>query len=99
LATNDPFFFYNDRLFDPSDSLSPFDSGRHERPCSDLVVSGRLDLANVYPGARLLVREPHVDQALWVLPGALQDQLISKGRLSTISALELSPDSYYPRRG
>jgi multisubunit Na+/H+ antiporter MnhC subunit len=91
LATNDPFFFYNDRLFDPSDSFSPFDSGGHQRPCSDLVVSGRLDLANVYPGARSLVREPHVDQALWVLPGALQDQLISKGRLSPLSALETSP--------
>ncbi|HEY1633492.1 MAG TPA: glycosyltransferase family 39 protein [Acidimicrobiales bacterium] len=93
LATNDPFFFYNDRLFDPSDSFSPFDSGRRQRPCSDLVVSGRLDLANVYPGARLLVREPHVDQDLWVLPGALQDQLINKGRLSPMSALEPSPRS------
>jgi hypothetical protein len=81
LATNIPFFFYNDRLFYPSARFTPFDSAAGQLPCSDLVVSGRLDLGPSYRGARLVTTENRVGQALWVLPGALQDRLNAAGRL------------------
>jgi hypothetical protein len=44
------------------------------RPCGDLVISGRA-LDAVIPGARKLVAERGVAQALWVLPGPTLDRL------------------------
>jgi hypothetical protein len=80
-TTNMPFFFYNDRLFYPSARFSPVDSAAGQLPCSDLVVSGRLDLGSSYRGARLVTVENRVAQALWVLPGALQERLSAAGQL------------------
>ncbi|MGH9074881.1 MAG: hypothetical protein ACRDZQ_12310, partial [Acidimicrobiales bacterium] len=84
VATNDPFSFFNDRLYDPGQRFAPFDSrapGARGRPCSAEVVSGRPDLAASLPGAREVVPGNSVDQALWVLPGPLQDRLAAAGWL------------------
>ncbi|MHB8670660.1 MAG: hypothetical protein ACYDAD_08910 [Acidimicrobiales bacterium] len=84
LATFSLWHAANDRLFHPLVELSGFDSRRSERPCSELVVSGRTDLASVYPGARMVVPEnngPGYSQALWVLPGELATRLDAAGWL------------------
>lgn len=59
------------------------DVGSPEVPCSPLVISGRTDLDEAYPGARLVTREGRgIESYLWVLPGELQEQLEAEGMLS-----------------
>lgn len=51
-------------------------SGRGDPPCGPLVLSSSPSMAQV-EGVRLLSLAPHSGFALWVLPGALQDELAS----------------------
>ena len=56
--------------------------GKVRRPSGELVLSGRLDFSQLYPGARLvglenLPNERYI-QGLWVLPGPLQDTLATR---------------------
>lgn len=48
-------------------------SATPKAPCSDLVVSQRPDLDDVFPGAAVVAVEPFGRQALWILPGELQE--------------------------
>lgn len=70
---------FDNRLILPD--LAGFDASRVEQPCSDVVISGRLNLADAYPGARPAMLEAGIPQALWILPGPLQDRLGSQGWL------------------
>lgn len=95
LATFSLWHAANDRLFHPLVELTGFDSRKSERPCSELVVSGRSDLASVYPGARMVLPEnngPGYSQALWVLPGDLAHRLDAAGWLLPAATPGALPD-------
>jgi hypothetical protein len=80
-AVDRPFNYFFDRLFDPSQRFAPFDSRTGGHPCSDEVVSGRAHLGEALPGARLVVPENDAPEALFVLPGPLQQRLAAAGWL------------------
>jgi hypothetical protein len=72
-----------------------FDSGASDNPPDvDLVIAAEeWDQAGML-GARLASIEPRLDQGLWVLPGATQDAMGSKGQL-----LPRDPTSELPPEG
>jgi len=71
----------NDQTFLPRKEMKPFDSRGRQPPCSDLVISQRLDLDRTYPGARLMAAEDYAPTYLWVLPGPALDRLAAAGML------------------
>lgn len=56
-------------------TFSYWSSSTPEPPCSDLIVSQRADLDDLFPGALIVDVEPFGQQALWVLPGPIADSL------------------------
>jgi hypothetical protein len=68
-----------------------FDSSTGKVPATDLVLSRRDWPAAEALGARLIARESRLDEALWVLPGALQ-QAQSVREASTALICDLSED-------
>jgi hypothetical protein len=58
-----------------------FDSSTGKVPATDLVLSRRDWPAAAELGARQIAREDRLDEALWVLPGALQNRLSQLGKL------------------
>lgn len=72
--------FYSYQFLMPDTALRLMDTRRDRSTCSDLIVSGRLDLATVYPGARLVTLE-NQSLPLWVRPGKLQATLAAAGFL------------------
>ncbi|HEY2429558.1 MAG TPA: hypothetical protein VGI06_11560, partial [Acidimicrobiales bacterium] len=71
----------NDQTFLPTEQFRPFDSRSGQAPCSDLVLTPRLDLDRTYPGARLMAAENYAPTYLWVLPGRTLDRLAAAGVL------------------
>ncbi|MGH9164374.1 MAG: hypothetical protein ACRDZW_02530, partial [Acidimicrobiales bacterium] len=71
----------NYELFLPRVRLRTFASRRGQSPCSSLAISGRPDFTTTFPGSRRVRVENFYDQALWVLPGSLQQELASVGWL------------------
>jgi hypothetical protein len=69
----------NDQFFFPRVPFRRFDASTRQRPCSDIVISGRFDLDTLYPGAGLVALENFSPTKLWVLPGPLLDRLKSAG--------------------
>ena len=65
----------------PNQRFGWFDATQSMAPCGPLVISGHRDLASRYPGARIVTFEQDVDEALWALPGPVQDQLALAGWL------------------
>lgn len=57
-----------------------FFEGARERPPGDLVISSKL-FGRSRPEARMVFAEKHSEQALWVMPGPLQQRLEREGRL------------------
>lgn len=76
-STHDEFFSYQFRLGDAR--FVPFDD-RRSRPPRDLVISNKA-FGQRHPEARLVFPDRYIDQALWVMPGALQDRLRHAGWL------------------
>ncbi|MGH9127987.1 MAG: hypothetical protein ACRDY2_03240 [Acidimicrobiales bacterium] len=76
------FSYFDYRLYDPTQAFVPFASASGGRPCSAEVVSGRANLASALAGAKELVAGQPTGEALWVLPGPLQDRLALAGRLA-----------------
>jgi hypothetical protein len=76
-STHDEFFSYQFRLGDAR--FVSFDD-RRSRPARDLVISNKA-FGQRHPEARLVFPERYIDQALWAMPGALQDRLRRKGWL------------------
>lgn len=76
-STHDEFFSYQLRLGDAR--FVPFDD-RRSRPPRDLVISNKA-FGEHRPEARLVFPERYIDQALWVMPGVLQDRLQQMGWL------------------
>ncbi|HEX6864294.1 MAG TPA: hypothetical protein VF414_15800 [Thermoanaerobaculia bacterium] len=76
-ATHDEYFAYQFRLGDARMVL--FDHRREPAP-RELVISKKF-FGDSQPGARLVFPERYIDQALWAVPGALQDRLGREGRL------------------
>lgn len=70
----------NYELFLPRVRVAGF-SSRRQSPCSNLVISGRPDFDVAFPGSRRVMLENATDQALWALPGAVQDRLGREGWL------------------
>ncbi len=65
--------------------LAPFpfrhwDSDSDAAPCSDIVLSRRIDLDDRVPGARVVAVEPNGRQLLWALPGPSALLLEQAGR-------------------
>jgi hypothetical protein len=81
------FAFFDFRLYDPTQRFEPFDSAAGGRPCSDEVVSGRTDLGSSLAGAREVVADPRAGEALWVLPGPLEERLAAEGRIRPAAQL------------
>ncbi len=65
----------------PAQHFEWFDATKGAPPCGPLVISGHRDFAAHYPGARIVTFEQDVEEALWALPGAIQDQLALAGWL------------------
>ncbi len=66
----------------PDTRFEFFDSGTGERPDTALVIARRdWPLADELDAA-LVTSEERLDEALWVMPGPLQDRLRAQGRLS-----------------
>ena len=65
----------------PDQNFEWFDATSGAAPCGPLVISGHRDFATHYPGARIVTFEQDVDEALWALPGPVQDQLDLAGWL------------------
>jgi hypothetical protein len=76
-ATQDEFFSYQIALGDARFVI--FD-GRRARPPRELVISDKA-FGGRHPEARLVFPERITPQALWVMPGALQDRLAHDGWL------------------
>jgi len=84
-----------DQLYLPRTVFHRFDSLTGEAPCSELALSQSLDLAMVYPGARLMALENSNPVRLWVLPGHVQDALARAGDLLPAGFPTELPDSAY----
>lgn len=76
-STHDEFFAYQFQLGDARYVL--FDD-RRARPPRDLVISNKA-FGKRHPEAQLVFPEKFTDQALWAMPGPLQERLRSDGRL------------------
>ncbi len=85
----DEYFAYQFRLGDVP--MKVFDI-RREPPPGDLVISAK-SFGHNRLGARLVFPERYVDQALWVLPGALQKRLAQEGRLFPADPAAPLPDA------
>lgn len=75
----------DDQVFEYWSSATP------EPPCSDLVLSQRSDLDDVVPGATVIAVEPFGRQALWVLPGTLQDAIDATSDPTIAAPLDTLP--------
>jgi hypothetical protein len=73
----DEYFAYQFRLGDVR--MNVFDIRRGPPP--DALVISNKSFGRARPGTRLVFPDRYVDQALWVMPGALQDRLAHEGRL------------------
>ena len=80
------FHYFNNSYFLPDYTFKAY-RAKDRRPGGELVLSAHLDLARERPGARLVGlenfswRNTRYLQALWVLPGPLQDALAERGWL------------------
>jgi hypothetical protein len=81
-ATHDEFFAYQFRL---GDARFVFFDERLSPPPRDLVISNKL-FGRRHPEARLVFPDKVIDQALWVMPGNLQDRLQRAGWLFPIDS-------------
>lgn len=81
----------NYRLSLNDQSFEYWSSATSEPPCSDLVLSQRSDLDDVIPGATVIAVEPFGRQALWVLPGALQDAIDATNNPTIVAPLDPLP--------
>jgi hypothetical protein len=81
------FHYFNDSYFLPDYTFRTYKRRVKLRPKGDLVLSGSTDFGDFHPGARLLglenfsYRKTGYMQALWVLPGLLQETLADGGWL------------------
>ncbi|MGH9180968.1 MAG: hypothetical protein ACRDY5_04560, partial [Acidimicrobiales bacterium] len=73
----------NYELLLPAVTVRDFESSQGQAPCSGLVVSGRGDFAEAFPGSRRVMLEHFYDQTLWALPGPVHDRLAASGWLLT----------------
>ncbi|MCU1487679.1 MAG: hypothetical protein JWN67_4425 [Actinomycetia bacterium] len=71
-----------------------FDSRLGQAPPDALVVATTTADDPPVPGARLVFPEPNVRQALWVVPGDLQDQLVARGFVLAEPGTVL-PEAFY----
>ena len=71
-ATEDPFNFFNSRLYDPALHFKVFDSDSHQAPCGPLVVSSRNLAAKAPFSSYRMVLLGHSSEAVWVGPGPVQ---------------------------
>jgi len=85
----DEYFAYQFRLGDVPMTVIDI---RRGPPPGDLVISAK-SFGRNRPGARLAFPERYVDQALWVMPGALQDRLAQEGRLFPTDPAAPLPDA------
>lgn len=81
LNTENEWTISTDQVFRPAMVMHRFDSRAGEVPCSDLVLTTRLDLAQTYPGARIMAGENFTGMRLWVLAGRIQGPLDRAGLL------------------
>jgi hypothetical protein len=87
------FNYYATRFLLPDRQFRWFDALHGGQPCGPLVVSGHADFATHFPQARLVTLEDDVYQALWVLPGPLQDRLATAGWLLPATTPGVIPDA------
>jgi hypothetical protein len=85
----------NDQFFLPNVKFHRFNSSTAGRPCGDLAISGRWDLATQYPGAGLITPENFAPTKLWVMPGHLHDQLQQAGMILPPNFPSALPASAY----
>ena len=85
----DEYFAYQFRLGDVH--MNVFDVRRGPPP-DDLVISNK-SFGRTRSGTRLVFPDRYVDQALWVMPGALQDRLAHEGRLFPADPAAPLPDA------
>jgi len=76
---DEDFNFFSDRLLLGTRPLELLLPG-HE-PCGPLVISSRPAFATTFVGSRMVIDENDVDEALYVLPGDLQNRLGASGWL------------------
>ena len=66
----------------PQTRVEFFDSSEGDRPRTDLVIARRDWPLATELDAEMIAAEERLDEALWVMPGELQDQLRATGRLA-----------------
>jgi hypothetical protein len=93
LLSNSYGFYATVRFLAPQAFFEAFNPS--EEPCSDLVLSNRLELDQDYPGARLVTLENHHMITLWSLPGSLQQQLDASGSLLPLNFPSALPDTAF----
>jgi hypothetical protein len=76
--------FYGYQYWLPDTRFLAFRSSTSTAP-TDLVITTKAWQAGAASGARLAFVENDIDQALWVLPGAIQDRMESAGLLLSSS--------------
>lgn len=81
-ATRNYWHEVNYQIYLPDLQFIRFDSREAAYPQdTDLILSGRWDLAETYAGARLIGLENHYAQGLWLLPGVAQDVFVERGEV------------------
>jgi hypothetical protein len=86
------FDYFATRFLLPDRLFRWFDAAHGAQPCGPLVVSGHADFGTHFPLARLVTLEDDVPQALWVLPGPLQDRMAKAGWLLPTATPGVLPD-------
>ena len=98
------FNFFQMQFLLPGRRFLWFDSTRGQQPCGPVVVSSDPAFAARFPGARLVTLENNVAQAVWVLPGPVQDRFVGAGWVFPAATPGPLPDParhaiVRPRRG